>query len=122
MNCVFDASAILAFLQDEDGSDVVETALTQEPRCGAANWSEVAKQILSAKRDWNLARALLMSYGMLVEPVISDDAEWAARRWKRGEGLSLADRLCQALGERLDVKILTADKSWGASDRIIQIR
>ena len=50
------------------------------------------------------------------------DAEWAARRWVRGEGLSLADRLCMALGERLEAPVLTADKAWGTDNRIIQIR
>ena len=122
MTSVFDASAILAFLLGEDGADAVESALADDSRCGAANWSEVAQRVLGAGRDWDQARALLESYGMQVEPVISDDAEWAARRWRRGEGLSLADRLCLALGERLDAEVFTADKSWGDSSRMVQIR
>ena len=68
------------------------------------------------------ARALLESYGVRVEPVTSDDAEWAARRWRRGEGLSLADRLCLALGGRLGATVFSADKSWGRSGRVVQIR
>ena len=44
------------------------------------------------------------------------------RRWVPGEGLSLADRLCLGLGERLDAAVLTADKSWGDTGRIVQIR
>ena len=122
MTSVFDASAILAFLLGEDGADTVEGALAEDPRCGAANWSEVAQRVLGADRDWDQARALLESYAVRVEPVISDDAEWAARRWRPGEGLSLADRLCLALGERLDTKVFTSDKSWGRSGRIVQIR
>lgn len=122
MTSVLDASAVLAFLLGEDGADAVEDALAGDPRCGAANWSEVAQRVLSAGRDWELARALLASYGVQVEPVGPDDAEWAARRWRRGEGLSLADRLCLALGNRLDADVLTADKSWGSSGRIMQIR
>jgi PIN domain nuclease of toxin-antitoxin system len=119
---VLDASAILAFLLGEDGADAVGDALAGDPRCSAANWSEVAQRVLSAGRDWGLSRALLASYGVRVEPVGAQDAEWAARSWRRGEGLSLADRLCLALGERLDAVVLTADGSWGVSDRIIQIR
>ena len=122
MTSVLDASAILAFLLGEDGADAVEDAMADDPRCGAANWSEVAQRVLGAGRDWDQARALLESYSVPVEPVTSDDAEWAARRWRRGEGLSLADRLCLALGERLDAKVFTADKSWGRSGRIVQIR
>ena len=122
MTTVLDASALLAFLQDEPGSDIVEAALQREPSCGAANWSEIAQKIHAADRDWDLVKALLMSYDLTIEPVTSDDAEVAARRWRRGDGLSLADRLCQALGERLEANILTADTEWGTAGRIRQIR
>ena len=122
MTSVLDASAILAFLLGEDGADTVEDVLADDPRCGAANWSEVAQRVLSAGRSWDAAQALLASYGVRVEPVVRDDAEWAARRWRPREGLSLADRLCLALGERLDAAVLTADKSWGYTGRIVQIR
>ena len=119
---VVDASALLAFVQDEPGADVVGDALEVGARCGAANWSEVAQKILAAGRDWDLVRAFLLSFDLTVEPVSANDAEWAARRWRRGEGLSLADRLCQALAERHDDEVLTADASWGAGGRVRQIR
>ncbi|MEE9417546.1 MAG: PIN domain-containing protein [Acidimicrobiales bacterium] len=122
MSVVLDASSILAFVQDESGADLVEAALAANASCGAANWSEVAQKILKSNRDWEIVQALLMSYDLQIEPVLAGDAEWAARRWKRGEDLSLADRLCMALGERLDTEILTADSSWGTNDRVSQIR
>ena len=122
MSIVIDASAILAFLQGEDGAEVVESALVSGAQCGAANWSEVAQKVLAAGRDWEIARALLTSYGVSIEPVTVEDAEWAARRWKRGEGLSLADRLCLALAEHADARVLTADVAWGSSGRVTQIR
>ncbi len=122
MTTVLDASALLAFLQGEPGADVVETALADESVCGAANWSEIAQKVRAADRDWELVRALLESYDLRVEPVTIDDAELAARRWRRGEGRSLADRLCQALGDRLDADVLTADIEWGTAGRIRQIR
>ncbi len=122
MSAVLDASALLAFLQDEPGGDVVEDALVEGARCGAANWSEVAQRVLAAGRDWELVRALLASYDLVVEPVWAEDGEWAARRWRRGEGLSLADRLCLALGEREGAEVLTADGAWGDGGRVRQIR
>ncbi len=122
MSVVLDASAILAFVQDEAGSDVVEAELSGESRCGAANWSEVAQKVLAAGRDWDLVRALLESYELEIEPVEAVDAEWAARRWRRGEGLSLADRLCLALAERVDGEVVTADSAWGSAGRVRQIR
>ena len=96
--------------------------LEEGASCGAANWSEVAQKVRAAGRDWDLVRALLGSYNLTVEAVIEEDAEWAAGRWRRGEGLSLADRLCLALGERLDVDTWTADTGWGSGGRVHQLR
>ena len=122
MSVVLDASAILAFVQDEAGASVVEEALQGGTRCAAVNWSEVAQKVLGAGRNWDLVRGLLLSYGLRVDAVGVEDAEWAARRWSRGEGLSLADRLCLALAERLGEDVLTADAAWGSTGRVRQIR
>ncbi len=122
MNAVLDASALLAFLQGEAGADVVEEHLLGDAICGAANWSEVAQKVLAIGRDWDLARALLLSYEVRVEPVTEDDAERAARRWRSGEGLSLADRLCLALADRTGLPVWTADTAWGAGPGINRIR
>ena len=103
---VFDASALLTFLQGEQGATEVEQALQGGGACGAAD----------------LSRSLLVSYGVQVEAVTLADAEWAARRWVPGEGLSLADRLCMALGDRLNADIWTADQAWGTGGRIRQVR
>ncbi len=119
---VLDASALLAFLGVEAGADTVATLLADGGTCGAANWSEVAQKVLAAGKNWDLARALLLSYDLEVAPVLAVDAEWAARRWRRGEGLSLADRLCLALAERNDADAWTADTSWQDLDRARQIR
>ncbi len=119
---VLDASAILAFLQGEAGADLVEGALTDGASCGAANWSEVAQKVQSHGRSWELARSLLLSYDVKVEPVVIEDAEHAASQWTSGAGLSLADRLCLALGHRLGSDVLTADRAWGSGEGIRQIR
>ena len=118
---VFDSSALLAFLQDEPGATVVEDELAHGGACGASNWSEVAQKILGRNRDWELAKSLLLSYSLAIEPVTAQDAEWAAHRRMAGEGLSLGDRLCLALGDRLDATIWTADRSWTSGSRIRQI-
>ena len=69
-----------------------------------------------------MSRALLQSFDLVVEPVTEVDAEWAAVRWSRSEGLSLGDRLCLAVGQRLGATVLTADKAWGSRGTIKQIR
>ncbi|MCW2546663.1 MAG: twitching motility protein PilT [Mycobacterium sp.] len=119
---VLDASALLAFLQAEDGSETVEEALRTGGHCATVNWSEVAQKVRSHGRDWELARALLTSYDLTLEPVTVQDAEHAAASWKAGRGMSLADRLCLALGERVDAEVLTADRAWGSEGKIRQIR
>ncbi|BDZ64198.1 type II toxin-antitoxin system VapC family toxin [Agromyces mangrovi Wang et al. 2018] len=119
---VLDASAVLAFLNGEAGADVVEADLESGGSIGAANWSEVAQKVTDRGGDWALARALLESYDVRVEPVTQQDAEHAATLWRPGSGLSLADRLCLALGRRLGAEVLTVDTAWGADPGIRQLR
>lgn len=119
---VFDSSALLAFLQGEAGADIVEEALSAGGVCGAANWSEVAQKVLANDRNWDMARALLASYELEVEAVTMTDAERAAQRWLPANALSLGDRLCLALADRLDAEVWTADRSWGTTAPVRQIR
>jgi ribonuclease VapC len=120
---VLDASAVLAFLQGESGAESVEKVLeTGEAVCGAANWSAVAQKVLQRGGDWDLARALLLSYDISIEPVGVADAEQAARLWASHPSLSLGDRLCLALANRRRAVALTADAAWGTGERVRQIR
>ena len=112
---VLDASALLAFLQGEDGAERVESALDSGACVSAVNWSEVAQRVQGRGGAWVASRALLLSYDLEIADVTADDAERAARMWRRGSGLSLADRLCLALAERRDDEVLTADREWTRS-------
>jgi predicted nucleic acid-binding protein len=82
----------------------------------------VAQKVRAHGKDWDLVRALLTSYDLRLEPVGVIDADGAAVMWTAGSGLSLADRLCLALAERLDATVWTADTRWGSTDTIQQIR
>ncbi len=119
---VLDASALLAFVQGEPGAEVVDEALLSGAVVGAANWSEVAQKVLQHGLDWGLTRALLLSYDLDVQPVTVVDAERAASRWARHIGLSLGDRLCLSLAERIGGLAFTADVAWGTSENVRQIR
>ena len=120
---VLDASAVLVFLQGEPGADQVEQVLESgDAVCGAASWSEVAQKVRQHTGDWELARGLLRSYGLTVEPVIEQDAEAAATMWTDRPSLSLGDRLCLALADRLGRVAVTADRSWGAGSAVRQLR
>ena len=117
---VLDASAVLAYLQGESGERAVERQLDGAV-IGAANWSEVLAR-LDASLERDLADAVLVARGVRIEPVTKHDALLAASMKSAKPSLSLGDRLCLALGERLDEPVLTADRAWGKAGRVVQIR
>jgi PIN domain nuclease of toxin-antitoxin system len=118
---VFDASALLAYLLGEPGSDQVEAALKQGAVCSAANWSETAQEVIGRGGSWLTAKAILSSFDLTVEPVTAADAETAAALWPAHRHLSLGDRLCIALAGRLDAWVFTADRAWTDAYGRVQI-
>ena len=111
MTTVVDASVVLAWLQDEAGADDAEGHL-MEGVIGAANWSEVLRKARQHGVDAELVARLLTSVGIEVVDVVEGDGRSAAALWRIGSPLSLADRLCLALGLRLDLPVATADNAW----------
>lgn len=119
---VLDASAVLAFLQREPGAEVVRAHLDAGAHISAVNWSEVAQKTRARGANWPLAAQALLSFRLTVHPATIQDADVAAARWRSGEGLSLGDRFCLALAERLGVDAITADNAWGDGAGVQQIR
>jgi ribonuclease VapC len=115
MTVVVDASVVLAWLQDEPGSDEAEPML-MEGLIGAANWSEVLQKARQHGAPTVLVGRLLASFGLRVVDVTAGDAERAASLWRRGSTLSVGDRLCLALALRTGSGVATADASWRALD------
>ncbi|WP_439565399.1 PIN domain-containing protein [Microcella sp.] len=118
---VVDSSALLAYLQGEPGADLVRAHLGEGAVISAVNWSEVAQKVRRTD-SWEVARALLLSYPLQVASVDVDDAEAAAAMWMPGSPLSLADRLCLALADRLQLEVLSADRAWFDLDTVIPVR
>ncbi|MGH8907693.1 MAG: PIN domain-containing protein [Egibacteraceae bacterium] len=110
---VLDASAVLAWLQDELGADKVEPHL-QEGSVSAVNWSEILQKVGQRGRDPHETGMLLRALGLRIVPLTREDAERAAELWPQvhAAGLSLADRCCLAFAHRFGATILTADKVW----------
>ena len=111
MTTVVDASVVLAWIQDEAGADDAEGHL-MEGVIGAANWSEVLQKARQHGVDAELVARLLTSFGIEVADVVEGDGLSAAALWRIGSPLSLADRLCLALGLRLGLPVATADNAW----------
>jgi PIN domain nuclease of toxin-antitoxin system len=111
MTTVLDASVVLAWLQDEPGSDRAEPML-MEGIIGAANWSEVLQKARQHGASTEVVGRLLASFGLTVVEVTPQDARTAAELWHAGSPLSLGDRLCLALGLRARAQVATADAAW----------
>jgi PIN domain nuclease of toxin-antitoxin system len=123
MSVALDASALLAFLHDEPGAEMVSRAL--EGACvSAVNWSEVLQKSLHRQVDIEGMRQEFIAVGVSFEPFTPAQAEIAARLWPRtrSRGLSLADRACLALAMDRGLPALTADRAWGALELDIEIR
>jgi ribonuclease VapC len=79
---------------------------------GGTNWSEVLQKARQHAAPADIVGRLLASFGLAVLDVTKADAEAAARLWRQGSGLPLADRLCLALGLRMGMPVATADATW----------
>ena len=110
---VLDASALLALLQGEPGSDVV-TDLLPGSVMSAVNLSEVIAKLTDHGLSLDEVHAVLDGLPIDVRS-FDRDAAFATgelRGMTRGAGLSLGDRACLALAMRLELKAITADRAW----------
>ena len=118
---VLDASALLAYLGNETGADLVADAIAGGARISAVNLAEALSTFATRGRDpadivSELTERGLLDGAIKVEPFTTADATEGARLrpLTRSAGLSLADRACLAVARRLAAGALTADQTWGS--------
>lgn len=126
MTVVLDSSALLAYLQDEPGSEVVDRILN-EAFISSVNWAEVVQKSVAAGVEVKGMLEELQALGLTVEIFTVEDGELAGLLWTNTKnfGLSLGDRACLSLGLRMNVSVLTSDRAWnkiGLDLNIILIR
>ncbi|MGH7869335.1 MAG: type II toxin-antitoxin system VapC family toxin [Candidatus Dormibacteraceae bacterium] len=118
---VLDASALLAFLQDEPGADKVAGAIAARACICSVNLAEVLSKRSDLGEDPDLLLAEMKSDGLLgkagalevIDLTLEDSVAIAKlRKESRSLGLSLGDRACLALSQRLNVAVFTADRAW----------
>ena len=121
---VLDASALLAQLHGEPGANEVE-AVGSRSVISSVNWAEVLQKVIAqGSREVEDVRRDLESGGLRIFPFTADDAELAAQLWSttRRVGLSLGDRACLSLVQRLGLPALTADRNWATPDLDIEVQ
>ncbi|WP_052666410.1 PIN domain-containing protein [Nitriliruptor alkaliphilus] len=121
MSVVLDASAVLALLQAEAGSERVAAAIG-DARLPVVNLAEVLAKHVDAGADPQPVPGELRALGCELVAVTERDAELQAvvRAAEHASGrpgrLSLADRCCLAVGLRLGLPVMTADRAWADLD------
>jgi ribonuclease VapC len=111
---VLDASVVLVYLQREPGYERVRNALTQGAAISAVNLAEVYGKVVERGLALEDIAQRLLALGLGVAAFGEDDARGSARLYPEARrlGLSLGDRACLALGVRLGLPVLTADRAW----------
>ncbi len=110
---ILDASALLAFIDEEKGCEIIEEFLP-DVVISSVNISEVL--CVSARRGVDIS-VLLPKIRSIVSDIRSFDEEQAyiaAELYESTKkyGLSLGDRACLALSLSIGSAVITADKAW----------
>jgi PIN domain nuclease of toxin-antitoxin system len=119
---VLDASALLALLNGEPGSDKIAAVLA-ESKMSVFNFAEVASHFYKLGMSDQQVEAIL---GPLpIEIIPADQAlAWNAARLRPltiDAGLSLGDRFCLALARHENLPAWTADKVWASVAAVVGV-
>jgi PIN domain nuclease of toxin-antitoxin system len=127
MTVLLDASALLAFLLEERGADVVRARLPGA-QMSTVNLAEVASRLSASHTQAAFTDAIERSPLRLrkPDPWLAIQAGYLLPITKPF-GLSLADRFCIALARREQLPVVTADRDWSriadaVGVEVIQIR
>lgn len=120
---VLDASALLALLNRESGHEEIARVIP-DAAISAVNLSEVVAKMAESGMPEDTIREALGGLALEIHDFgqeLAFQAGWL-RPLTRSRGLSLGDRACLALGQRLDLPVLTTDQAWEDLDLDVQVR
>ena len=122
MSVVFDSSALLAVIFQEDGAEVGVRRLSGGI-VSAVNASEVIARLVDFGTSGEDARNALLNFGLEIRPfdTVLAVAAGQLRAATREKGLSLGDRACVALAIREQAGIVTADRTWAGLDLNVEV-
>ncbi|MGB6743449.1 MAG: type II toxin-antitoxin system VapC family toxin [Terracidiphilus sp.] len=111
---VFDASAILALLQNERGAEKLTEEIQDTAVVSTVNLAEVQGKLVNCGFSPDEAWEHALSTVAAVEPYTSQQAKIAGSLITKTEkyGLSLGDRSCLALAIVLKAPVYTTEQLW----------
>jgi len=121
---VLDASAVLALLNEEPGSDIVAQFITIGAVVSTVNFSEVVTKLSERGMPEEIIHETLDSLSIIIhnfDRAVAYEAgllRLSTKKW----GLSLGDRACLALAQHLKLPAVTTDKAWGNLSIPVDIR
>ena len=110
---LLDASAVLAWLQEERGSDVVDEVM-DESSIASINAAEVLHKLVGQGATPEQAGEILNRLAVPIVDLASEHLRGMARLSKV-KGLSLGDRACLAVAETMGLTAVTGDQHWATS-------
>lgn len=90
----------------------------------SVNWAEVLQRAVASGLEVAGKREDMESLGLQIYPFTAEDAESTALLWPMGRrvGLSMGDRACLGLAQKLGLPALTADRIWNTLDLDVEVR
>jgi ribonuclease VapC len=120
---VMDASAVMAMLLMEAGGDTVAASLSHGV-LSAVNLAEAVAKL--TRKGLPLSQAIQMVRLLQLQVIPFDEAQAITSAALFAPtvpyGLSLGDRACLALAQRMNLPVLTADQAWRNLDIGIEIK
>lgn len=112
---LLDTSAVLGYLKNEPGKELIESALLTGQACiSHVNQAEVISKLLDWGLSFDEAQQALGKLALASEPFSTETAHETARLrpLTRAHGLSLGDRACLATARLRQHQVLTGDRDW----------
>jgi len=114
---IFDASAVLAYLQNEKGKKKVE-AILKSSAVSRVNVIEILTKLVEKGLSIAEAKETFDNLDLAIVEIDENQSLKAAelRLLTKHLGLSLGDRCCLALAILENLPAVTADKNWASLD------
>ena len=123
--CVADTSALIAYLLDEPGGNVVGDWLQQGAVVSTLNVQELVSKIVRDGGTREAATATVEDFAFEAQHDLTAALAVKAGAMiiqTRTQGLSHGDRACLALARHLDLPAMTADRDWAKVADAVGVR